>query len=162
MSPNYTSIETEIVDAYTASIRLRLYARVAVLLGAVAFVAVLGAMIVGWLGTGAGSVLLAESALLTTATAAKLYDQSTRTSVSAAGLERSVSPDKDLYASVPETRQKVKTVSGVVGLVAAVVVVGVLAYSFQNAGTETDDDDDDRTEISRPDSGDDDKEDKDD
>lgn len=161
MSENYTSIEAEIVDAYTASIRLRLYARIAALLGAVGFVAVLGAMIVGWLGTGSGSLLLAESALLATATSAMLYDQSTRTSVSAAGLERSVSPEEDLYASVPETQQKAKTAFGVIALIAAVAAVGVLAYSFQNVSTEKDDDDRDRTEISRPDSGDDDKEDKD-
>ncbi|MGI9584445.1 MAG: hypothetical protein ACR2N7_02530 [Acidimicrobiia bacterium] len=65
----------EVVDAYTASIRLRLYARLAFMLGVVGVVAVLGGMIVGWIGTEKGVAALAGAAVLATATAGKLYDQ---------------------------------------------------------------------------------------
>ena len=162
MSPTIEEHKSEIVGAYTAAIRLRLYARLAVLLGALGVVAAFGAMVVGWLGVSAGVVAMVTAALVAVATGGKLYDQSWRTSISAAGLERSVSSDEDLYESVPAAAQRLKTVSGVVVLVIAVAAAGILGYSFQKAGTETDDDDDDRTSVSRQDDDKDDKDDKDD
>jgi hypothetical protein len=158
MSPTVEEHKSEIVDAYVAAIRLRLYARLAVLLGALGVIAAFGAMVVGWLGVSAGVVVMVSAALVAVATGGKLYDESWRTSISAAGLERSISPDEDLYESVPAAAQRLKTVSGVVALVVAVAAAGILGYSLQNAGTETDDDDDDRTSVSRQD--DDDKDDK--
>lgn len=144
----------EVVDAYTASIRLRMYALLAFLLGVVGFVAVAGGMIVGSINTEVGVAALAGAAVVATATAGTLYDQSYRTRLSAASLERGIDTDDDLYAAVPVAKQRAKTVSLVVTAICAVLVVGILAYSVENAGTERDDDD--RTEVEAPDKPDDD------
>ena len=131
------------IGAYTASVRLELYARLAFLLALLAFVAVLGATIVGWMDVDRGVVLLSWALLLAVATAAKIYDESMRTRLGAARMERGVATDEDLHASVPVMAERVKTITGVAVLTFALAAAGILGYSFANAGTEKDDDDDD-------------------
>lgn len=133
----------EVVGAYTAAVRLQLYARLAFLLAVLAAVAVLGAMIVGWMDVDAGVVLIDGALLLAVAMAAKIYDESTRTMLSAAAMERGVSSDEDLYASVPVAGQRAKAIGGVAVLVFALAAAGIVGYSVANAGTDDDDDDDD-------------------
>jgi hypothetical protein len=133
----------EVVGAYTAAVRLKLYARVAALLALLAFVAVLGAMIVGWMDIDSGVVLLTWALLLGLVTAAKIYDESVRTRLGAARMERGVATDEDLYASVPVMGERVKTITGVAVLIFALAAAGILGFSFANAGSEKDDDDDD-------------------
>jgi len=78
--PKLTAMEAEhraeVIGAYTASVRLELYARFAFLLALLAFVALFGAMIVGWMDVDRGVVLLSWALLLAVATAAKIYDES--------------------------------------------------------------------------------------
>ncbi|MGI9667290.1 MAG: hypothetical protein ACR2N2_09335 [Acidimicrobiia bacterium] len=138
----------QVVGAYTASERLKMWSVFAFGFGATAVVAIAGGMIVGWIGTIEGVAALAAAAVLATATAGTLYDQSHRTRVSAAGLERGIDTDQNLYAAVPAARQRARVVSMVFIGVAGIAIAGILAFSFANAGTETDDDD--KTEQQAP------------
>ena len=135
----------EVEEAYVAAYRLRLYARIAGLGGILAFVAVLGGMIVGWLGVSDGGAALSAAALLTVGTAAKLYDQSFRTSVSAAGLQRSMDIDEDLAAAASPAKEKLKVLSVAAMVITVLAVAGIMSYSVANEGTRTEDDDDDRS-----------------
>ena len=135
----------EVEEAYVAAYRLRLYARIAGLGGILGFVAVLGGMIVGWLGVSAGGAALSGAALLTVGTAAKLYDQSFRTSVSAAGLQRSMDMDEDLAAAASPAKEKLKVFSVAAMVVTVLAVAGIMSYSVANESTRTEGDDDDRS-----------------
>ena len=146
----------EVVGAFTAAIRLRLYALLTLWLGLTGIAAIAGGMIVGWLSVEQGLSALAAAAVLATATAGTLYDQSYRTRVSAAVLERGLASPDGVYESVPGNAQRMKTTSLIVAAIGAVLIAAILAFSFANAGTETDDDDrDDRTEQNAPDNDDD-------
>jgi hypothetical protein len=133
----------EVIGAYKASVRLRLYARISGMAGIVAAIGVLGAMIVGGVGIEEGVTGIVLSLLLTVATAAKFYDASYRTGISASAIERSLGLDEDLFGQVSETREKLITWTVIATVAGAVGIVAILAFSFTNAGTETDDDDDD-------------------
>jgi hypothetical protein len=135
----------EVEEAYVAAYRLRLYARIAGLGGILSFMAVLGGIIVGWLGVSEGVAALSAAALLTVGTATKLYDQSFRTSVSAAGLQRSLNFDEDLAAAASPLKEKLKVFSLAAVVVTALGVVGIMGYSVANEGTRTEGDDDDRS-----------------
>ena len=139
----------EVVDAYTASVRLQLYSQLAFLLGAVGFVGVVGGIALGSLSVGVGIPALAVTAILATATAGTLYDQSLRTRLTAASLERTVNTSDDLYAAVPIASQRAKTISLIVTAICSILVAGILAISYSNADTVRDDDD--RTEVETPD-----------
>jgi hypothetical protein len=133
----------EVIGAYKASVRLRLYARISGMAGIVAAIGVLGAMIVGGVGIEEGVTGIVLSLLLTVATAAKFYDASYRTGISASAIERSLGLDEDLFSQVSEAREKLVTWTVIAVVAAAVGIVAILAFSFANSGTETDDDDDD-------------------
>ena len=133
----------EVIGAYKAAVRLRLYARISGVAGIVAAFGVLGAMIVGGVGIEEGVTGIILSLLVTVAAAAKFYDASYRTGISASAIERSLGLDEDLFGQVSETREKLITWTVIAALAGAVGIVAILAFSFANAGTETDDDDDD-------------------
>jgi hypothetical protein len=132
----------EVAEAYTAAVRLRLYSPLTIFGGVVAVVAIFGGMVVGWLDVGRGMPLLIASALVPVGLGAKLYDQSFRTEISAAGLERSMDPDEDLYAHVSAGRERLKALSVIAAVISAVGIAFILSYSISNEGTERDDDDD--------------------
>ena len=134
---------SEVIGAYQAAVRLRLYARLSGMLGIVAAVGFFGAMIIGGVGVEEGVTGIAVSLLITVAAAAKFYDQAHRTEISAARVERSLGLDEDLYASVSETREKLVTWTVIAAAVCAVGLVAILTVSFAQADTEKDDDDDD-------------------
>jgi hypothetical protein len=90
-----------------------------------------------------GVVLLTWALLLGLVTAAKIYDESVRTRLGAARMERGVATDEDLYANVPVMGERVKTITGVAVLIFALAAAGILGFSLANAGSEKDDDDDD-------------------
>ena len=136
----------EVIGAYQAAVRLRLYARISGMAGIVAAIGVFGAMIVGGIGIEEGVTGIVLSLLLTVASAAKFYDASYRTGIGASAIERSLGLDEDLYGQVSETREKLVTWTTIALVAGAVGVAAILAISFANAGTETDDDDDDKTE----------------
>ena len=101
-------------------------------------------MIIGTAGVDTAMVVLDAALILAIASAAKLYDASVRTSVSASGLERGLGLDENLYAEVPAAREQAKILTIVAAALCAVAAAGILAFAVTNQGTETDDDDDDR------------------
>jgi hypothetical protein len=133
----------EVIGAYKASVRLRLYARISGMAGIVAAIGVFGAMIVGGIGVEEGVTGIVLSLLLTVASAAKFYDASYRTGIGASAIERSLGLDEDLFGQVSETRQKLVTWTTIAVVAGGVAIAAILAISFANAGTERDDDDDD-------------------
>jgi hypothetical protein len=133
----------EVIGAYKASVRLRLYARMSGMAGIVAAIGVFGAMIVGGIGVEEGVTGIVLSLLLTLASAAKFYDASYRTGIGASAIERSLGLDEDLFGQVSETREKLVTWTTIAVVAGGVAIAAILAISFANAGTERDDDDDD-------------------
>lgn len=134
---------TEVIGAYQAAVRLRLYSRISGMAGLVAAVGVLGAMIVGGVGVEEGVTGIVLALLVTVASAAKFYDASYRTGIGASGIERSLDLDEDLSDIVSETREKLITWTTIAAVVGAVGMAAILGLSIANAGTETEDDDDD-------------------
>jgi hypothetical protein len=139
----------QVSDAYRASVRLRLYAVWAAAFGLVVMVAVLGAMLIGWLSVSEDLALFGFAVLAALVPAANFYSDAARTTVSAAGMERQMDVGEDLYQGTEEYRKKVRRLT-VAGLVVAMLFTGTVAvFSIANANTRTtddDDDDDDRTE----------------
>lgn len=80
----------EVDDAYAAVTRLRQAAVVSAVIGAIAFVWTIIAMLFGTMGASEGIVVLATTALATVVPAASLYAASFRTSLGAARLERAL------------------------------------------------------------------------
>jgi hypothetical protein len=133
----------EVIGAYKAAVRLRLYARISGMAGIVAAIGVFGAMIVGGIGIEGGVTGIVLSLLLTVVSAAEFYDSSYRTGIGASAIERSLGLDEDLYGQVSETREKLVTWTTIAVVVGGVGIAAILAISFANTGTEKDDDDDD-------------------
>jgi hypothetical protein len=133
----------EVTAAYQASARLRLYAAWASAFGAVVVIAVLGAMLIGWMSVSDGLTWLGIAMLFALVPAANFYSDATRTTINAAGLERRLDVGEDLYADTDEYRAKVNRLT-ILGVVVALLFTGTVAiYSIANANTRTDDDDDD-------------------
>ena len=138
----------QVTDAYRASVRLRLYASWAAAFGVAVMVAVLGAMLIGWLSFSDGLSWFGVAALVALVPAANFYSDAARTTVNAAGMERQMAVDDDLYQGVEAYRSKVRRLT-VAGLAVAILFTGSIAvFSIANANTRTtdDDDDDDRKE----------------
>jgi hypothetical protein len=139
----------QVTDAYRASVRLRLYAVWAAAFGIVVMIAVLGAMLIGWLSISDGLTWFGFAVLAALVPAANFYSDAARTTVNAAGMERQMDVGEDLYQGIDEYRNKVQRLT-VAGLVVALLFTGTVAvFSIANANTRTtddDDDDDDRTE----------------
>lgn len=139
----------EIVEAYRASARLRLYAAWAAAFGALLAVGVAGATLIGWLSVEDGFTILGLALLTALVPAARFYADAMRTTVNASSLERTLRLDDDLYAGTASYRDRVRRAL-VAGVAVAVVSTGAVAvYSVANADTrqavdEDDDDDDDR------------------
>ncbi|MGI9643760.1 MAG: hypothetical protein ACR2O6_00455 [Ilumatobacteraceae bacterium] len=135
--------EGEVQAAYRAAARLRLYAIWAAAFGVVLVVAVVGAMVIGWMSVEDGLTWLGVALLLALVPAARFYADAARTTVNAAGLERSIDTGHDLYAGTDAYRARIQRL-GVAGLVVAVVLGGTVAvFSLANAGSRTPSDDDD-------------------
>lgn len=133
----------EVTQAYRASARLRLYSAWAAAFGVVLIVAVGGAMLIGWMPASDGFTWLSFAVLTALVSAAKFYADAARTTVSAAGLERNLTPGEDLHAGTSEYRRRLRRV-GLTGVALALLATGtVTAYSIANANTRTSDDDDD-------------------
>lgn len=150
----------EVVDAYAAVTRLRVYMRLALAISVLFFLADLGGMIVGWLPVDVGVLGLVAAALTATITVAKSYESVHRTTLYAMELERTLPGDDDLDTS-SVTGQSLRSMSGVALAVTLVLGTGIVAYSVTNEGTqqpitdlsqafvaedERDDDDDDGDE----------------
>ena len=89
----------ETVKAFQAADRLRLYGLLSMLGGVVLFVAVVGAVIIGWIDWVDGVVWAALALLVAVAPGARwFYADATRTTVNAASVERSLGLDEDLFA----------------------------------------------------------------
>jgi hypothetical protein len=143
----------EIVDAYTAITRLRVYVRLSLVAGALFFLANLGGMVVGWLPIDVGVLGLLTAALLATVTAANYTNGAHRTTLYAMDLERTLPGGGSLDES-SLGGQSLKAVTSVVVIAGVMMGAGILGYSVTNAGTQTpvgsvsqavdrDDDDDD-------------------
>jgi len=126
----------EVVDTYVAADRARLYGLLAAAYGLVAVLAVLGAIIIGWIDVWNGAVAVAGAFLFSMVPAAKFYSDAVRTTVAAAALERQLgSETDDLFEPTLDHRRHVRIV-GIVGLaLAAIMAVGIAGYSVQNADT---------------------------
>jgi hypothetical protein len=136
----------EVAAAYRASARLKLYAAWAAAFGVVVVVAVLGAMMIGWISVSDGLTWLGIAMLFALVPAANFYSDATRTTINAAGLERRLDVGEDLYTGTDEYRGKLNRLT-IVGLVVALLFTGTVAiYSIANANTRTTDDDDDKNE----------------
>jgi hypothetical protein len=137
----------QVTDAYRSSVRLRLYAVWAAAFGIVVMIAVLGAMLIGWLSISDGLTWFGFAVLAALVPAANFYSDAARTTVNAAGMERQMDVGEDLYQGIDEYRNKVQRLT-VAGLVVALLFTGTVAvFSIANANTRTtDDDDDDRNE----------------
>jgi hypothetical protein len=139
----------QVTDAYRSSVRLRLYAMWAAAFGVVVMIAVLGAMLIGWLSVSEGLTWFGLAVLTALVPAANFYSDAARTTVSASGLERQMDVGEDLYQGTAEYRKKMQRLT-VAGLVVAMLFTGTVAvFSIANANTRTtddDDDDDDRKE----------------
>jgi hypothetical protein len=128
----------EVVDTYVAADRARLYGLLTAAYGLVAVLAVLGAIIIGWIDVWDGAVAVAGALLFSMVPAAKFYSDAVRTTVAAATLERQLgSETDDLFEATLDHRRQVRVV-GIVGLaLAAILAVGIAGYSVQNADTRT-------------------------
>ena len=138
----------QVTDAYRASVRLRLYAAWAAAFGIVVMIAVLGAMLIGWLSISDGLTWFGLAVLAALVPAANFYSDAARTTVNAAGMERQMDVGEDLHQGTDEYRQKVQRLTAA-GVVVAMLFTGAVAvFSIANANTRTtdDDDDDDRKE----------------
>lgn len=139
----------QVSDAYRASVRLRLYATWAMAFGVVVVVAVLGAMLIGWLSVSDGLTWFGLAVLAAMVPAANFYSDAARTTVNAAGMERQMDVGEDLYQGTEAYRGKVRRLTAA-GVAVAVLFTGTVAiFSIANANTRTtddDDDDDDRNE----------------
>jgi hypothetical protein len=138
----------QVTDAYRSSVRLRLYAVWAAAFGIVVMIAVLGAMLIGWLSISDGLTWFGFAVLAALVPAANFYSDAARTTVNAAGMERQMDVGEDLHKGTVEYRKKVQRLT-VAGLVLAMLFTGTVAvFSIANANTPTpdDDDDDDRNE----------------
>lgn len=138
----------EVVQAFRAAARLRLYSAWAAAFGIVVAIAVAGAMLIGWMSASDGVTWLSFALLTALVSAAKFYADATRTTVNAAGLERDLGTGDDLYAGTADYRKRTQRLM-FGGVVVALLATGTLAvFSVANANTRTtdDDDDDDDTE----------------
>ena len=86
----------QVTDAYRSSVRLRLYAMWAAAFGVVVMIAVLGAMLIGWLSISDGLTWFGLAVLVALVPAANFYSDAARTTVSAAGMERQMDVCEDL------------------------------------------------------------------
>lgn len=145
----------EVVATYRAADRLRLYSVLSALLGLVLAVTFVGAVLIGWIDPIEGVTWVAISLLVALAPAAKFYADAMRTTLNAAGVERSLDMDEDLFAPTLAHRKHVR-IAGTVGVVLALLATMAIAgYSADNADTrepgdselfDDDDDDDDDTD----------------
>jgi len=126
----------EIVDAYAAITRLRVYVRLSLVAAALFFLANLGGMVVGWLPIDVGVLGLLTAALLATVTAANYTNGAHRTTLYAMDLERAV-PGGDNLDESSLGDQSLKAVTSLVVIAGVMVGAGILGYSVTNAGTQT-------------------------
>jgi hypothetical protein len=136
----------EVGAAYRAAARLGLYAAWAGAFGIVLAVGVAGAMLIGWMSASDGLTWLGFALLTALVSAAKFYSDAARTTLNAAGLERSMGADTDLYSGTAEYRRRTHRLTAG-GVALALLATGTVAiYSIVNADTRTTHDDDDDTE----------------
>ena len=139
--------KAEVRGTYVAADRLRLYAVLTALFGALAIIAVIAAMVVGWLNVWDGVVTIAFASLFALAPAARFYADALRTTLHAARLERHLGMEEDLYDAAVARKQQVRTIGVISLVIAALLAAAMIAYAAANAGTEKPDDDDDRGEV---------------
>ena len=143
----------EVADTYRASARLRVYSAWAAGFGVLLAVAVVGAMLIGWMDASDGFTWLGFALLTGIVGAARFFADATRTIVNAAMLERQLDAGEDLYAGTAEYRKRLRKVM-VAGVTVLALSTGAIAvYSLANTDTRTtqDDDDDDGDERERDD-----------
>ena len=126
----------EVVDAYAAITRLRVYVRLSLVAVALFFVADLGGMVVGWLPIDVGVLGLINAALLATVTAAHYTNGAHRTTLYAMDLERTL-PGGGRLDESSLGGQALKAVTSVVVIAGVMTGAGILGYSLTNAGTQT-------------------------
>lgn len=143
----------DIRRAYVSAQRARLYAVLTGYVGGLMIVAVIGAMVIGWMGIDDGVIALAFTVLVVLVPAAKFYSDSLRTYLNGAALERELDYGEDLIDEAESRHQGIRTFLLTTGVIAAVAAAGIVGFSVANAGTEKpvelfsvsdDDDDDDR------------------
>jgi hypothetical protein len=106
-------------------------------------------MLIGWISIDDGLTLLGFALLTALVSGAKFYADAARTTVNAAGLERDLGTDDDLYDGTAEYRRRTRRLTAA-GVVVALAATGTVAvYSIVNADTRTpaDEDDDDTEEV---------------
>ena len=126
----------EVVDAYAAITRLRVYVRLSLVAAALFFLANLGGMVVGWLPIDVGVLGLLTAALLATVTAANYTNGAHRTTLYAMDLERTL-PGGDNLDESSLGDQSLKAVTSLVVIAGVMMGAGILGYSVTNAGTQT-------------------------